>query len=107
MPANASPARLIVVGDADFPSNMIQNAGGQSNLDFLIKAADWLGSDDDIISIRSRGTSVGRLDKIVDPDKRKAAFALVRTVNLIIVPLLVIALGVLAGAFRKRRAKGE
>jgi ABC-type uncharacterized transport system involved in gliding motility auxiliary subunit len=107
MPAAASPARLIVIGDADFPSDMMQNVRGESNLDFLFKAADWLGSDDDIISIRSRGTGVGRLDKIEDPDKRKKAFALVRTVNLIIVPLLVVALGVLAGVFRRRRGKEE
>jgi ABC-type uncharacterized transport system involved in gliding motility auxiliary subunit len=100
----AAPARIVVVGDADFASNMMQNVRGTANLDFLIKAADWLGSDDDIISIRARTTGAGRLDKITDPEARKKAFAFVRVLNLIIVPALVIAAGVAANVARKRRA---
>ena len=95
-PAQAKPSRLVVVGDTDFASAMMQVSRGEArNLDFLIKAAEWLSSDDDILSIRGRENTAGRLDRIADRDQRYAAMSLSRTINTIVVPLLVIAAGFL------------
>ena len=92
----SKPSRLIVVGDADFAGNMMQaNRGEGRNLEFLIRAAEWLSSDDDIIAIRGRGTNSGRLDRITDREKRDAAMAFSRGINTVVIPLGVIVAGLL------------
>ena len=88
------PSRIIVVGNSLFAGTMMQlNRGEERNLSFLVKAADWLSSDDDIASIRGRDTSSGRLDRISDRSKRDAVIAVSKTVNTIIIPLIVIFAG--------------
>ena len=74
------------------------------DLDFLVTAADWLGSDDDIISIRNR-QGQGQLDKILDAKKRAHAMVFARTVNVVIVPLGVVIAGMLVAWKRRVRAK--
>ncbi|MDR1574535.1 MAG: GldG family protein [Treponema sp.] len=101
MPARPRPSRIIVVGDTDFATALIGVSGGGQNLDFLLQAADWLGNDDDIIGIRSRESGAGRLDRIIDPEKRIAAMRLVQLVNVILTPLFVVFAGLLF-AWRRR-----
>jgi ABC-type uncharacterized transport system involved in gliding motility auxiliary subunit len=103
MPVEARESRIIVVGDADMASMVTQYTRSNNNFDFLIKAADWLGNDDDIISIRSRQSRTGRLDKITDTDTRVKAMAFARTLNVILIPLAVIALGVIRALQRRRK----
>jgi ABC-type uncharacterized transport system involved in gliding motility auxiliary subunit len=107
MPVEARPGRLIVVGNSAFVSNMLQAVGSQRNLDFFVHAADWLGNDEDIISIRNRTAGTGHLDKITDQEKRQGAFAKARMVNLVVMPLLVIAFGVGFALLRARRNREE
>ena len=104
MPSQAKPARIIVVGDTAFATSLMNVTGGQRNLDFLIQAAGWLCNDDDIIGIRSKETGSGRLDKIIDPAEKAAAMQLVRFINVGLVPLLVIAAGVLLALRRRAKA---
>jgi gliding-associated putative ABC transporter substrate-binding component GldG len=101
----ARDARIVVIGDTDMVSVMFTR-NRQLNMGFLIKAADWLCNDDDIIGIRNRGTLAGRLEKIPDPEKRIAAMAFARALNVIVIPLAVIAAGLLI-ALRRRRAVKE
>jgi gliding-associated putative ABC transporter substrate-binding component GldG len=103
MPLHAKNARIIVVGDTEFATSFINVSNGQRNLDFLVQVADWLCNDDDIISIRSRVSGSGRLDKIIDPAKKAAAMKFAQLVNVYIVPLLVI----LAGVFLALRRRAE
>ncbi|MDR2053229.1 MAG: GldG family protein [Treponema sp.] len=105
MPAEAGDSRIVVIGDTDFGSAYIQYTRSQQNLDFFIKAVDWLGNDDDIIGIRSREASSGRLDKITDGEKRAAAMVFARILNVVFIPLAVIVLGLLI-ALRRRRLTG-
>jgi ABC-type uncharacterized transport system involved in gliding motility auxiliary subunit len=102
MPYQAKPARILVVGETEFATGFMSVTNGQRNLDFLIQAADWLSSDDDIIGIRARESGSGRLEKIIDPEKKAAAMKLVQIVNVFVVPALVICAGILL-AFRRRR----
>ncbi|MDR0443050.1 MAG: GldG family protein [Treponema sp.] len=102
MPRQARPSRIIVVGDTDFATDLINITGGSHNMDFLLRAADWLVSDDDIIGIRNRQPQAGRLDGIIDPDKRAAAILFSQVVNVGLIPLLVILAG-LALAWQRRR----
>jgi len=103
-PVAKKPARIIVVGDADFAGALMQtNRGEDRNLGFLIRVADWLSNDEDMVAIRGREGVAGRLDRITDAEKRDMVMALSRTINTIIIPLCIIA----AGCFfvLKRRTK--
>ncbi|MDR1319564.1 MAG: GldG family protein [Treponema sp.] len=105
MPAEAKPARVLVIGDTDFATGIITMTRGQHNLDFLLQAADWLGNDDDIIGIRNRESQTGRLDRIIDPAKKAQAMRLAQIVNVVFVPLLVIAAGLFFAWRRRARAR--
>ena len=104
MPEYARPSRLIVIGETDFATNMIGATQAAHNLDFLLRAADWLSNDDDIIGIRSRQPQAGRFDKITDPASRAAAMRFVKIFNVVIVPLLVLAAGLFIAYRRKKRS---
>jgi ABC-type uncharacterized transport system involved in gliding motility auxiliary subunit len=98
------PSRLIVVGNSHFAGSIMQaNRGEERNLDFLIKAADWLSSDEDIAAIRGRQAQAGRLDRIADLVKRDRAMAFSRSLNTIGIPLGVILIGLFLNW--KRRTK--
>ncbi|MCL2410476.1 MAG: GldG family protein [Treponema sp.] len=103
MPLYASPARIIVIGGADFATNMIEATQARQNLDFLLRAVDWLVTDDDIVNIRNRQPHIGRFDRITDEQQRTAAMRFTQILNVIIVPLLVILAGFVR-AFRRSRA---
>jgi gliding-associated putative ABC transporter substrate-binding component GldG len=103
MPAEAKPSRLVVVSDTDFATSFMNITGAQRNVDFIIQAVDWLSNDDDIIGIRSRTTSSNRLDRIIDPEKRAAAMRFTQIVNVFLIPLLVIAAGILLAWNRRTK----
>ncbi|MCL2319762.1 MAG: GldG family protein [Treponema sp.] len=108
LPLQKKASRIIVVGDSDFAGPLMQVSRGEGrNLEFLIRAAEWLSSDDDIIAIRSRGGE-GRLDRITDIEKRNRAMAFSRGINTVVVPLGVIIAGLfLVWRRPKGRNKGE
>jgi gliding-associated putative ABC transporter substrate-binding component GldG len=105
MPERASPSRIIVVGDTDFATNIINTTQAAHNLDFLMRAADWLANDDDIIGIRNRQPQTGRLDRITNPSRRAAAMRFSQVLNVGVVPLFVIAAGLFLASRRKTRAR--
>ena len=105
MPSEAKPARLIVIGDTDFVTSFINVTGGQRNLDFILQAADWLGNDDDIIGIRNRDSRSGRLDRIIEPEKRIPVMRFAQFINIILVPLLVIVAGIFFALRRRANAQ--
>ncbi|MDR2941318.1 MAG: GldG family protein [Treponema sp.] len=106
MPQYPAQSRIIVIGDTDFATNIINATKARQNLDFLMRSADWLVSDDDIIGIRSKQPHIGRLDKILDPGRRSAAIRFVQIVNVGLIPLLVIAGGLFLASRRRKRSRG-
>jgi len=105
MPQQAKASRIIVIGDVDFATNIISFTQSGQNLDFLLRAADYLVNDDDIISIRNRQPQAGRFDKITDPQRRASAMRFSQIVNVVLVPLLVIVSGFLLSGYRRKRAQ--
>ena len=109
-PVQRRPSRIIVIGDTDFASDIMEV--GQSdarNLDFLVRAADWLSGNDDLLDIRGR-EAAGRLDRIADPERRRAVMAFSLIANTILVPLAVALAGfvlVWKRSIRLRREKGR
>ena len=107
MPLRASPSRIIVIGDTDFATNIINATGASYNLEFLLRAADWLASDDDIVSIRNKQPHVGRFDKIADEEMRAAAMRFSQIVNVGIIPFFVIITGLIIASRRRSRISAD
>ncbi|QQO07963.1 GldG family protein [Breznakiella homolactica] len=105
MPRSARESRIVVVGDSDLATTLIQYTRSNRNLNFLLQAVDWLGNDDDIIGIRNREPQAGRLDSISDPVERGRVMLFSQILNVVIIPLGVIALGTIRFAKRKSRIK--
>jgi ABC-type uncharacterized transport system involved in gliding motility auxiliary subunit len=105
MPPYAKAARILVIGDTEFATAFLGVTNGVHNLDFLVQAADWLCNDDDIIGIRSRESQSGRLDRIIDPEKKAAAMKFTRIVNIYLVPALVVIAGIALALRRAGKAR--
>jgi ABC-type uncharacterized transport system involved in gliding motility auxiliary subunit len=101
MPPEAGEARIIVIGDSDLAGSLLQFTQNQRNLDFLLKAADWLSNDDDIVGIRNRRSYAGRLDRITERTGRIGAVIFSQALNVFIVPLAVIIFGIIRSLKRK------
>ncbi|MCL2609966.1 MAG: GldG family protein [Treponema sp.] len=106
-PVEPAPARIIVIGESDFATSFITVTGAQHNFAFILQALDWLAHDDDIIGIRARTAGSGRLDRIADPDARAAAMAFARTLNIFVMPLLVIAAGIVISQRRRLKLRPQ
>ena len=103
-----NPSRLIIVGDTDFAGQFMQvNRGEGRNLDFIIRAVEWLSNDEDIVAIRGRAGPLSRLDRITDPERRDAAMVFSRTLNTVVIPFLVVLTGVFIGLRRKAKTAKE
>ena len=92
-----SNGHLVVIGNADFVSS--QNAAPQ-NLLMVVNLVDWLSQDENLIAIRSRTTK----DHTLESDLLKKSSAMpnvVRSVNVILMPILVIVIGIII--FLRRR----
>ena len=106
LPDYAKESRIIVVGDTDFASNIFTttqnvNMGEQKNLDFLLRAVDWLINDEDVIGIRSRLPQAGRFDKISNDSKRTGVMRFSQIFNVVIIPFFVIAAGIFFAVRRR------
>jgi hypothetical protein len=77
------------------------------NASFVVSAADWLSSGDDLVAIKTRGSRDSRLSKVQDPEARSALISFAYAINLVLVPLLVVAFGLARSYRRKRLAKDE
>jgi gliding-associated putative ABC transporter substrate-binding component GldG len=99
----SAETRLIVVGDAAFASDMAQYTNAGYNMTFLSNCADWLGRDDELLSIKTRSQVDLRLNRVTDPAARSWIMGFSQAVSVVIVPLLVVAFGVLRLLGRRRR----
>jgi gliding-associated putative ABC transporter substrate-binding component GldG len=90
IPGNVN-GRLVVIGDADFASG--QNAGASpNNVTMLVNLVDWLSLDNNLISIRTRSLK----DRTIEADLLKEGSsnpAMIRLVNILLMPAVIIAIG--------------
>jgi ABC-type uncharacterized transport system involved in gliding motility auxiliary subunit len=107
LPASAKSSRIIVVGSSDFANDLMTITDSTFNAAFLVSAADYLASGDDLVSIKTRGVRDTRLGKVQDPEARAGLISLAYLVNLFLVPLLVVVFGLVRNHGRKRLAKEE
>jgi gliding-associated putative ABC transporter substrate-binding component GldG len=104
-PVSASAdARLVVVSGADGFSDLMQYTKSEFNTGFAVSAAEWLTSDDDILSIKNRAEVDTRLNKIENPLTKGGLILLTYFITLVLVPLGIVVFGVVRAVIRKRRA---
>ncbi len=96
--------RIVVVGDSDFASEIFQYTDAAYNLDFLSNAAGWLSNEEDLLEIKTRTTRDMRLNKIQDPEVRISLALFTQMFTAVIIPLLVIAFGLIRYAVRRKRS---
>ncbi|MDR0641740.1 MAG: GldG family protein [Treponema sp.] len=104
LPPAPSPSRIIVVSDTDMVSGLLNYTRAAYNLDFMIRALDWLGNDSELSGIRGRAGRSGRLDRIADPAAKTRVMAFAQGLNVVFLPLAFIAAGLL---FAWRRARNN
>ncbi len=107
LPQTPKSSRIIVVGDGNFATSLIQYTHSDRNLDFLVQAADWLGNDGDIIAIHNRAPRTGRLDAISDTAVRAQTALFAQFLNVVLIPLIVILFGIIRSLRRKAKGKEE
>ena len=96
--------RIVVVGVSDFASEIFQYTDAAYNLDFLSNAAGWLSNEEDLLEIKTRTTRDMRLNKIQDPEVRISLALFTQMFTAVIIPLLVIAFGLIRYAVRRKRS---
>jgi ABC-type uncharacterized transport system involved in gliding motility auxiliary subunit len=98
---SAAEGRMIVVGDVDFLQEQFVRSNPQ-NLVFTLNAVDWLAQDEALIGIRSKLRTPP-----VMAFTSEFQGALLKWGNLVGVPLLFVALGVVRVTGRRRRTEAR
>jgi ABC-2 type transport system permease protein len=101
---SAKDSRIIVVGDADFTSDLLQFTEANYNLDFLSNALQWLGNSEDLLTIKTRTARDTRLNKIQDPAQRVRSALATELVNVVLIPLAVIGFGIGRLIYRRKKS---
>ena len=97
------PTRMIVVGDDDFLTDLMQFSDSLSNVLFVENAVLWLSGNSDLLSIKTRAGAEGRLDRIQDPVVRSRLMLGVEILNVVVIPLVVVLVGLFWWVRRKER----
>lgn len=90
------PTQIVVVADADFALDQFVGQYPE-NRTFLMNLVDWCTMGDQLIAIRSRGETNRPLRPVSDSARATIKFA-----NMLGMPLLVIAFGLLRWSLRRR-----
>jgi ABC-2 type transport system permease protein len=92
--ASPDTARLVVIGSAEFIDDAVLETSMQlsqdrylNSLQFVQNAVDWSVEDEDLLSIRSRGTYARLLDPL---EKEQQSFWEVLNYALVLVALVII-----------------
>jgi ABC-type uncharacterized transport system involved in gliding motility auxiliary subunit len=104
--APSRPTRMLVVGDSDFASDLMQFSNSLPNVFFIENAILWLSGNADLLSIKTRAGAEGKLDRIPDPGTRARLMVAAPVLNVVVIPLIVLVLGIV-GRLRRREGKQQ
>jgi gliding-associated putative ABC transporter substrate-binding component GldG len=88
--------KIIVFGDSDFISDNF-NSSSNENTTMFLNIVEWLASTDELASIRSKNVTTRPLEIIEEGQK-----ALVKSINIALVPVLTIIFGTVYNYIRKK-----
>jgi ABC-type uncharacterized transport system involved in gliding motility auxiliary subunit len=100
-PATSEPIRMIVIGDEDFLTDLMQFSDSLTNVFFVENAILWLSGNEDLLSLKTRAPTEGKLDRIEDPQTRGSLMLFSEVLNVAVIPVLVLLVGLLR-ALRRR-----
>ena len=101
--ARSNPTRMIVIGDDDFANDLMQFSDSLYNVIFLENVVLWLSGNADLLSIKTRAASEGKLDRVQDPSARGRLMLAAELINVVAIPVLVILFGLLRLLRRRER----
>lgn len=112
---SAAVGRILAVGDTDFAVVDQQNQmtvqiynmfsiNLEQNFTFIQNAVEWLTADEDLLQLRTRVQRNTQLDRIQDPEARRAYFIFVQVFTIGLLPLGIIIFGAVRIVMRKRKA---
>lgn len=104
---NQDRGRIVVVGDSDFLSNLLQYTNSVHNVDFAENLAAWLALDDELLSLRTRAARDVRLNRIEDPAARRRVVGFAQLVNVYLIPLAVVFYGLVRYLRRRSRVHAK
>ncbi len=97
------PTRMLVFGDDDFLTDLMQFSDSLWNVLFVENAVLWLSGNADLLSIKTRAATEGRLDRIQDPVVRSRLILGAEILNVVVIPLVVVLFGLLWRMRRKEK----
>ncbi len=89
------PTRIVVIGDDDFASDLMQFSDSLYNVIFLENCVLWLSGNSDLLSLKTKAPSDSRLDRIEDAAAGGRWMLAAELVNVCAVPLAALAFGLL------------
>jgi ABC-type uncharacterized transport system involved in gliding motility auxiliary subunit len=108
-PADAGPAvptRMIVIGDDDFLTDLMQFSDSLSNVLFVENVVLWLSGNSDLLSIKTKAGSEGKLDRIQDAGARSRLMLGAEVLNVALIPLAVALFGLVRRIRRREKGAG-
>jgi ABC-type uncharacterized transport system involved in gliding motility auxiliary subunit len=91
--APGKPTRMVVVGDDAFVTDLMQFSDSLYNVLFIENAVLWLSGSADLLTIKARAPSEGKLDRIEDTRRRQRFMLASEIINVCAIPLLVLVFG--------------
>ena len=83
------PAKIVIIGDGDFPVTGQQGRGqSKDNISLMVNSIDWLSDDTGLIELRTKGVATRPIDELED-----ATRSTIKWGNFLIPILVVIAFG--------------
>ncbi len=102
---STAKGRLVLVGDADFGSDLIAYTQSESNITFIRNLYEYLAGDESIMKLRNRIVVDAKLDLIADKSHKDAVIFLAWLVNTVLIPLAVVVFGLVRLAMRRKKSK--
>ncbi len=110
---SVAEGRLVVVGDAEFASDLYQSLAqnglvtNNDNVVFLQNAFEFLSNDTDMMKLRTRQVWDTRLSSIQDPIARDTVSTVALVINAVLVPLILVVFGLVRTIRRKQARNTE
>ncbi len=99
-----APTRIVVVGDDDFLGDLMQFSDSMHNVLFVENCLLWLSGNADLLTIKTGVGADGRLDRIQDPALKGRLMLTAELLNVVAIPVCVLAFGLLRRLRRKEKA---
>ena len=100
---SASGARLLVVADEYCVSAVVEYTNSDANLDFMVNVVHWLARQDALLQLKNKQPAVLPFKYFESDAVFNRIIAFIRILNLVIIPLLIIAGGITAYIVQRRK----